>query len=284
MKYLLPFIVLFCFSLAHAEENTSPALENTSEQVAENVVAEENISTDESKETAQTDESVNIVNEEPVLRDDVFSKQFINALYKCQPAVAQNEKDASDAPLIIIGIEENSCHLKYGDFNLFLPLDILPNLHGFDDLQILLRNREIARFDYQPQYIYTGLLHALNSCGHGTDYLGIEKSETHGNIRTTNSLETEFFQDICTIYLVSKLEVEGAISDYTVTCKIGADAVAGLLNYYHDLLEKYGEKRIIVNGKPKIISEQENEETRRADAELMFFLQQKGYCQRPNTD
>ena len=282
MKYLLPFVMFFCFSIAHAEENLAVAPDDQSDKATEDVLTQEQNNSENNE--PQNSESEKASAEESVIRDDVFTQQFIKALHKCQPAVAQNEKDASDAPLIIIGIEENSCHLKYGDFDLYLPLDVLPNLHGFDDLQILLRNREIAHFNYQPQYVYTGLLHALNSCGRGTDYLGIEQNTEHGNIRTTSSLEAEFFQDVCTIYLVSTLEIEGAVTDYTVTCKIGTNAVAGLLNYYHDLLEKYGEKRIVVNGKPKIVSEKENEETKQADAELMFFLQQKGYCQRPNSN
>ncbi|MBO6289337.1 MAG: hypothetical protein J6N45_03320 [Alphaproteobacteria bacterium] len=287
MKYLLPLVLLLIFSAAHAEDTVIPQTVEETEVVPENAVSANLEQQTQKQSDSQTDDADKKVDEQPILqesvvRDDVFLPQFVNALHSCMPAMAQNPQDASDAPLIIVGPEENACHLKYGDFNLFLPTDILPNLHGFNDVQILLRNRELAHFDYQPQYVYSGLLHALNSCKQGTNYLGVEKVEEKGNIRTTNSLEAEYFQDICTIYLVSKLEVEGAETDYTVTCKIGANAVIGLLDYYRELLDKYGEKRTTVNGKPKIISEQENDETQQADAELMYFLQQKGYCQRPN--
>ena len=134
MKYLLPLILLLIFSVAHAEDapiSQSQTAEKT-EVAPQNVVSDPLEQQDQKQSDSQTDGTDTKLEEQPdlqesVVREDVFLPQFVNALHSCMPAMAQNPQDASDAPLIIVGPEENACHLKYGDFNLFLPTDILPN-------------------------------------------------------------------------------------------------------------------------------------------------------------
>lgn len=283
MRYILPLIALLVTFSAQAE-NTKP-VENdvitqkeiaTESKVIDNQQENKTAAEDTSKQEDKT------IPEQEQEKYNVFTPEFMNNLLICKPDVAENTQDASASSARIVGKEKDECHLQYADFDLYVPFDILPNIHGFDDLNILLRNQEISRYNYQPQYLYTGLLHALNACNRGTSYLGAQKTIEIGNKRITKALEAEVSDDVCTVYLVSEFEVEDSLRDYTVTCRIGTAAIGGLLNYYRELLNKYGEKKVMKNGRAQVVSEQENDETRKADAELMFFLQQKGYCRRPN--
>lgn len=269
MPYLFMLLFLFGALPVQANENSPQATNQEEVRLAE-------------KQTNANAEQSSINQSEPSISatetSNVFTPQFMNALSQCKPAQEKNQFDAS-ATVQIIGQENEKCHLQYADFDLYVPFDILPNIHGFDDLQILLHNPEMAHYNFQPKYVYNGLLHALNSCARGMDYLGIENKETQGNKKIKQGLEAEFSHDICTVYLISELEVENVRQDYTVTCRIDSTTIAGLLNYYRELLDKFGERRFVAQGKMRVRSEIENEQTRRADAELLFFMQQKGLCE-----
>lgn len=272
MPYLLILLAMFNISLAQAEEA------QISESVsANNAIAAATVETAAATDDLATEENVLPEKEAEVF--NVFTPEFMNALHQCKPASDNNRLNGADSAAEIVGQEAGKCHLRYADFDLFIPLEVLPNIHGFDDLQILLRNPEMAKYNFKPQYIYNGILHALNSCAKGVDYLGTENKKISGDKQIRQALEAEFANDVCTIYLVSELEVEGVLQDYTVTCRIDSKTIAGLLNYYRELLDKYGEKRFLAQGKVRVRSEIENEQTRQADDELMFFLQQKGYCE-----
>lgn len=264
MPYLLALLLFFnIFAVQAAETLSMP-----SEQKAATSAISDESATMPAEPATETPEVYN-----------VFTPQFMNALRQCKPAQDTNQFNTDDSDVQIIAFEDEKCHLRYADFDLYVPLALLSNIHGFDDLQILLHNPEIAHYNFQPQYIYNGLLHALNSCARGMDYLGVEKKEIRNNKQIKQGLEAEFADNICTIYLVSELEVESVHQDYTVICRIDTTTIANLLNYYRELLDKYGEKRFMAQGKMRVRSEVENEQTRQADAELMFFMQQKGLCE-----
>ncbi len=263
MPYLLALLLIFSSFPIQAAEN--PQLTT--------MESEENATTDEAttQQTEQLPQTPEVFN--------VFTPQFMNALRKCKSAQESNQFDNAASTIQIIERKDEKCHLRYAEFDLYVPFDVLPNIHGFDDLQTLLRNPEIAHYNFQPQYIYNGLLYALNSCAQKRDYLGIEKKEKRDNKQIKQGLEAEFANDVCTVYLISELEVENVRQDYTVTCRIDTATIANLLNYYRELLDKYGEKRFMAQGKMRVRSEVENEQTRQADDELMFFMQQKGLCE-----
>lgn len=271
MPYLLIFWLWLSVLPASAAENPLPlkAEETTSVSESQDAVANEELT---NKQTAPATPAEEVYN--------VFTPQFMSALRQCKPAIETNQfaEDVKKTAQII-GLEDEKCHLQYADFDLYIPFNVLENIHSFDDLQVLLHNSEVARYNFQPQYVYNGLLHALNSCARGMDYLGVEHKEAQGNKLVKQGLEAEVSNDVCTIYLISELEIDGLRQDYTVSCRIDMATIFGLLNYYRELLAKFGERRFVAQGKMRVRSEVENEQTRRADAELMYFMQQKGLCE-----
>lgn len=264
MPYLVALLLFFNVLSVQAAETSPMPIEQ--EKTSNSITAES--VTEQTEPTAEIPEVYH-----------VFTPQFMNALSQCKPAQETNRFNADNSEVQIIAFEGEKCHLRYADFDLYVPLSVLANIHGFDDLQILLHNPEIAHYNFQPQYTYNGLLHALNSCFQETDYFGFEKKEIQNDKQIKQGIEAEFVNDVCTVYLVSEMEVKGVRQDYTVTCRIDKNTVTNLMNFYREILEKYGEKRFVAQGKVRVRSAIENKQTRQADDELMYFLQQKGYCQ-----
>ena len=216
---------------------------------------------------------------------DYFTQEFMGKLRLCQPAVSDliGYEDDEALSLEIIGKEGDKCMLKYGEYKIMAPLDILPNIHSFEDLQIILRNKEMSHYEYTPQYIYDGLLFALDACRNKRDYMGRQVSGTINKAQYTAGLTAEYFNQMCTIYLANQLDVMGDISDWTVICRLKETEVTEILSYYQQILDEYGKKqRQVINGRLQTIAAKENEVTHQADQELMYYLQQNGFCQKPD--
>jgi hypothetical protein len=216
---------------------------------------------------------------------DYFTPEFMGKLRQCQPAVIApigNEDDEAES-LEIIGKQGNVCRLRYDLYQISAPLEVLPNIHSFEDLQVILRNPEMAHYDYTPQYIYDGLLYALDACRNKRDYMGRQTSGQVGKATYNAGLTAEYFNQICTIYLSNQLDVMGNQSDWTVTCRLKDAEVAEILSYYQQILDEYGKKqRQVVDGRLQTVPAKENEVTQQADKELMYYLQQNDFCRKPN--
>lgn len=224
---------------------------------------------------------------EPVQADvvDYFAPEFMAKLRQCEAAVSApigyEEDDA--VPLEIVAKQGDKCELKYDQYQIKAPLDILPNIHSFEDLQVILRNKEMAHYDYTPQYVYDGLLYALDACRNKRDYMGRQTSGQVGKATYNAGLTAEYFNQICTIYLSNQLNVMGNQSDWTVTCRLKDAEVAEILSYYQQILDEYGKKqRQVVDGRLQTVPAKENEVTQQADKELMYYLQQNDFCRKPN--
>lgn len=214
---------------------------------------------------------------------NVFSPQFMAALRQCRSASESGHTQYGEpAEITIVGFENDRCHLQYADFDLLVPDDLLGSIHGFDDLPPLLRNNDIAHYNFQPEYTYDGLLYALQSCAQKNDYFGTQDTQEKDYVIITKGLNAEYFNHLCHVYLTSELDIDGIVSDYTVVCQVPDSALESIVENYADVLEKYGEKRQgITKGHTTGRAAVQNAETRKADTELMFYLQQSGYCKRP---
>lgn len=216
---------------------------------------------------------------------EILTPEFMENLRKCQPAVSApiGYEDDEAVPLEIIAKKGDKCLLKYDAYKIEAPLGILPNIHNFEDLQVILRNKEMSHYDYTPQYIYDGLLYALDACRNKRDYMGRQVSGKVGKASYVSGLTAEYFDQVCTVYLAHQLDVMGNQQDWTVTCRLKEAEVEEILGYYQQILDEYGKKqKQVVNGRLQTIAAKENEVTKQADKELMFYLQQNGFCRKPN--
>lgn len=193
-----------------------------------------------------------------------FSADFMSSLYQCQPAKEQQNL-AGFEEVSVIGSVSGRCQLKYDDFILAIPSELLPNIHSMSDIRQLLLNNDIAH--YQPQYEYAGLLQELNICskssgGHSA-YL---HRQFRNDVAITKGLTSKVENGGCTIRLLNQLNMNDSFRDYSVICRIPANDMQLILGAYADLLTNPNAS---------------DEAYKKADAEIMFRLQQVGYCQKP---
>lgn len=279
MKSLLCGFLFLCCAVfpANAEEAVLP--EN-----AEIASASEGQNIDEAaKQTAEDGEEAAVANPEfaePEViyaEEEVFEPKFMKNLISCKPDSASNGEDV----VIISGLEEGRCHLQYADFDLRVPLTLLGNIHGFDDLDTLLKNRDIARYSRKTDYIYEGLMYAVDACYNKKDYEGRQDEITDEYVTINRGLYAEFVNGICSIYLDNTQNIEGVVTDNGVICTLPYKEIAGLEESIKDLVAKYGEKRGFgADGRIAVARAQTNKYTDEADTALMYYMQQHDFCRK----
>lgn len=193
-----------------------------------------------------------------------FSADFMVSLYQCQPNKEQQNLVGREE-VVIAGKINGRCRLLYDDFMLSVPMELLANIHSMTDIRHLLQNQDIM--SYQPKYEYSGLLQELNVCsryaeGHNA-YL---HRRTLNEVTITKGLISKVENGGCTIRLLNQLNLGEKFADYSVICKIPASDMEIILGAYTDLLTEHNP---------------ENSELQKADDEIMFRLQQIGYCKKP---
>ena len=199
---------------------------------------------------------------------DVFAPDFMESLINCKPDKIAN----GNILFTIVGEREKNCHMQYGNYELNVPKTLLSNIHGFDDLDVLVKNRDVASYKYFPKYMYDGLIYALDSCSRKEEYLGLEEGEKLSDASVTRGLKAEYKENTCIIYLQNdlKLDFEDTVEDYGYTCRLPQEAVDELLPYFKDIIAQHNEEDIPLDERPK--------EVRDADIALMYYLQQNDYC------
>ncbi len=256
------------------ENNTATAAQNNGEPVMLSAENAENDSEAVSAEDGQAadvdaegDAAAEIPEPKPIEympNPSNFSADFMSSLYQCQPAKEQQNLSGFEE-VSIIGSVDGRCQLKYDDFILAVPNELLPNIHSMSDIRQLLINKDIAH--YQPQYEYAGLLRELNICsksfvGHNA-YL---HRQNRNGVSITKGLTSKTEKGGCTIRLLNQLNMNDSFRDYSVVCRIPANDMQLILGAYTDLLND---------------NNATDEAFKKADAEIMFRLQQVGYCLKP---
>ena len=243
-----------------------PAAEQTATE-ENNTVAEQTETTDTENE-AEAEEKPEEVEEELVL--DVFSPEFMASLRICREDSATNGQRVFE----IKGLRDGKCYLTYGNYILNVPTNVLNNIHSFDDLQTLLKNKDMVRYKYLPEYTYEGLIYALDACAHKQKYYGVEIEERKVDAVITRGLIAEYQGDYCEIVLQNELELDEDLRDYGVTCRLTPEVIDELEPYFTDIVAKY--KDI------KATELHQIKEVRDADLALMYYLQQNEYCRKNN--
>lgn len=254
------------------ESNISNENQSSELSVGEN-------STSITQDTLAASPENNLLQVPQYVETSVFTPRFMKSLLACR---ADTESDG-ERQIEILGAEKEICHLKYANFDINVPMDILANIHSFDDVETLLKNKDFATYNYRADYIYDGLMYALNACSEKKDYDGETEELVDSYVTVNRGLSAEFINGNCKIYIYNQQNIEGVITDYGVTCTLPYKAVDSLKGYFKDTIEKYGEKRSFGrHGRIMVKREQQNNETHDVDIALMYYLQQNGYCQKNN--
>lgn len=224
--------------------------------------------------------------EEYAERYNLFSPDFKMSLQNCVPNVENKVIDRFAHHIEVIGKEKNRCHVKYDYFDLNIPFEIMINIHGFDDIKTLIKNKEIAKYHHKPEYFYYGLVHAYNACHNKHSYYGTKEVKRMNDIIITRGLNAEYDGKACIFNLTNDVEIEGETEDYSTMCRLTDKTIEELWPTFEEILTKYGEKgEIGVNGRFRISKAAvENSETREADEALLMYMQQEEYCKRLSFD
>ncbi len=268
-------VLLFCgviFS-TNAQEVEVPA-----EQPVDEVSETQDTNPEETvSEQPQQEEPV----EEVVYVDvEVFSPSFMKSLIGCKPDSESNQENTIE----IIGIKDQRCQIKYANFDLNVPPSLLGNIHSFEDVETLLKNKDIAHYNYRADYIYEGLVYALDACLNKKEYFGKQEELSDEYVTINRGLSSEFINGVCVISLQNTQNIEGVDSDLRVTCKLPYKEVKNLEPYFKDIVEKYGEKRGFgSDGHIMVKPAEYNKKTNEGDIALMYYMQKNGFC-RKNTE
>ena len=285
MKSLLcGFLFLCCAILpANAEEAVLPEneeiapateLQNIDEVTGQAAVAAE---AGEIGEKTVVAEPAVIEPEVIYAEEEVFEPKFMKNLISCK----QDNTSSGEDKVVIVGLKEGRCLLQYADFELRVPLGLLGNIHGFDDLDTLLKNKDIARYNRKVDYIYEGLMYAVDACYNKKDYEGKQDEITDEYVVINRGLYAEFVNGICSIYLDNTQNIEGVVTDNGVICTLPYKEIAGLEESIKDLVAKYGEKRGFgADGRIAVTRAQTNKNTDEADTALMYYMQQHDFCRK----
>ena len=253
-------------------KNQDGNITDSAEEIPETVINIAPITkTSDNIEQTKEDEKVSIEDTvEEVLVLDVFSPDFMASLRICR-----KDSESKDGRVFTIkGMRNDKCHLTYGNYTLDVPTSLLSSIHGFDDLNAFLKNKDMARYKYLPEYTYEGLIFALNACVRKEKFYGVEEEENHIDAVVLRGLSAEYFTNYCEIYLQNELELEDETHDYSITCRLPQNTIDELEPFFADLVEKYE------NLKPTEMHQ--NKEVRDADIALMYYLQQNNYCKKNN--
>ena len=249
-------------SESESESASEPEPKSESESESESAPESEPESATESEPESESEPEAEPMEYLP--NPSNFSADFMVSLYQCQPNKEQQNL-AGREEVVIAGKINGRCRLLYDDFMLSMPMELLTNIHSMTDIRHLLQNPDIM--SYQPKYEYSGLLQELNVCSrYAEGHYAYLHRRTLNDVTITKGLISKVENGGCTIRLLNQLNLGEKFADYSVICKIPASDMEIILDAYTDLLSEQNP---------------ENSELQKADDEIMFRLQQIGYCKKP---
>lgn len=132
----------------------------------------------------------------------------MSSLQKCQPAEETKTLLFFNETVKIIGFKNHLCQLRYKNFELSLPIDMLNQITSFTELKKLLSNTEYSR--YLPDYTTQVLLFELERCAqHQKFHQGAQETSQNEEIKIVKSISSSYADYLCTIKLINMLTING---------------------------------------------------------------------------
>ncbi|MBQ8436828.1 MAG: hypothetical protein IJX20_04175 [Alphaproteobacteria bacterium] len=207
--------------------------------------------------------------EEASKKQSALSEDFKKALLVCAPA-----KDSKNMMMInmeaeIIGMENDKCHVKYEDFDLYIPMLKMADITSWVDIMELCEDATISK--YTPNYYTDGAMFALYDCMQGNSVSGSSSMRTNNVERGFNAKHEE---NKCILTFVNKVKAGDEVLDYSKICEVNVASIAVVLQPYETLIQN--NKGINEDG--HYSSHRSDEQTRKADKEIFELLEKSGVC------
>lgn len=172
-----------------------------------------------------------------------LSEGFQASLSKCQPASEEKQFFFITEKAEIIGIENKGCHIKYADFDLYIPIEKLSTIKTFEDIKTLAGDKAISQ--YTPKYSTRGLKKELMRCLDASSYQkGGSETTSMSGISITNYINAEKSNNECILTFHNKLVRNDQETEYKKVCNIPLNKIPELLNFEEknmlSIMEKQG--------------------------------------------
>lgn len=231
------------------------------------------------EEIEPTKEEVNELEQQAVK----FSDSFMLSLKNCQPDEEKINMPFLNVSLKILGQSQNNCKLEFADFSIEVPLERVAELSGFDDIDILLKDKNVAK--YKPDFVIDNLLFALSDCEQQENYEFGGSSKTYGDVTVKQSLSSYYKDMVCNLKFTNLLLRGEEEEDYSLYCNISNNERSKLLLPYKELIEKYGRKitkehQADFGFSISIEGPVYNEQTQKAGKSLFNSIKSQGFCSR----
>ena len=212
-------------------------------------------------------------------------EEFVEALSAC------DEKNISRSVLFfnesinIVGWNGDKCRVLYNAFELNIPQNKLLTIKSYDDLDELCNDSRIAELDYKKNFLYNDLIFDLSRCAEYTKQTdGARLTQQLGKFTLKSGTSSIFKEQTCQITFINEISDDKKSTDYSVVCSVPQADITEILEPYQALIKQYGvQKKYNADGSIKSVSGPiSNDETKRADAKIMYELQKRGLCKLKN--
>ena len=127
----------------------------------------------------------------------------------------------------IIGWESKKCHVKYQDFDLYIPQNKLSSIKTIPNITDLLTDESITH--YTPKFQTQGLVSRLKDCASlQSPYEGFSSSQKINDIEISNKMGMEKSDTECIITFENSLNLNNQKKTYLNTCRVNLDIIPEL--------------------------------------------------------
>ena len=180
-------------------------------------------------ESCETVEQEPTQEEQQALKDSFnnLSESFQTSLQNCQKDIEEKNLMMIKETIEIIGWESKKCHVKYRDFDLYIPQDKLSSIKTIPNITDLLTDENITH--YTPKFQTQGLVSRLKDCASlQSPYEGFSSSQKINDIEISNKMGMEKSDTECIITFENSLNLNNQKKTYLNTCRVNLDIIPEL--------------------------------------------------------
>lgn len=180
-------------------------------------------------ESCETVEQEPTEEEKQALKNSInnLSESFQSSLQKCQKDTEEKDFMIMKETIEIAGWENQKCHVKYRDFDLYIPQDKLSSIKTIPNITDLLTDESITH--YTPKFQTQGLVSRLKDCASlQSPYEGFSSSQKINNLEISNKMSMEKSGNECIITFENSLNLNNQKKTYLNTCRVNLDIIPEL--------------------------------------------------------
>lgn len=180
-------------------------------------------------ESCETSEQEPTQEEQQALKDSFnnLSESFQTSLQNCQKDIEEKNLMMITETIEIISWKNEKCHVKYRDFDLYIPQDKLSSIKTIPNITDLLTDESIT--SYTPKFQTQGLVSRLKNCASlQNPYEGFSSSKKINDIEISNKMSMEKSETECIITFENSVNINKHKKTYLNTCRVDLDIIPEL--------------------------------------------------------